>query len=210
MIVKRKSCALCTGQSLMRMEPAVAAEGEDEFLDSSGTATSVLAHNSVLLPHLTAHSTADQENVIADLRRQNARSARFYSVRHYPPTCQHVSKVICSLCLACARSLTAFLCSTFCCNISCFLHSPRLFAVMSSCSSIRICLAVPWPCFCSAARFAGKHYVILKAMTSNASTALTWLTPRNLSCACRNILRNASCRAIACRIPIASSFFLFA
>ena len=161
-LFKSKSSGLYTRQSLMRREPAVKAEGEDEFLDSSGTFASLLALKSVLLPHLTAHSTADQDNVIADLRRQNAQSARVYSVRHCPPACPDASKATCSLCSACARSLTAFLCFTFCFNISCFLHSPRPFAVTSSCLNIRICLAVPWPCFCSAALLAGKNLVRLK------------------------------------------------
>ncbi len=69
----------------MRRGPASEAEGEDEFLDTSGTLCfytlgAYAAPPSVLI----AHSNADQEKVIADLRRQNAQSAREYS-GHTPP-----------------------------------------------------------------------------------------------------------------------------
>ena len=75
----------------MRRGPASEAEGEHEFLDTSGTLCCfMLGAHADPPPVRISHSNADQDKVIADLRRQNAKSAGVYSVNP-PPALLHQS-----------------------------------------------------------------------------------------------------------------------
>ncbi len=127
---------------MIRRDVAPAVGHEDDFLDSAGTHPELLR----LFLQLTELLTLDQEKVIAELRLQNAQSARSYSVPSHGHV--HLCIVSCevlSSVSACALLRIASLCSMSFCNMSWFLHSPRLFVCLSAHSSTLICRATSCP-----------------------------------------------------------------